>query len=120
MENLTSKSIEYTDSIQNTEYLVKALVVSAPDELKITNIDEEENKGFIFTISISTQPELPSALLDTATNLIFIVGNDGNNRLGYIEDDNFVEIDENVFTRMLHVNVLQVLMIEGNTGHFKS
>ena len=120
MENLISKSVEYIYSAQNKEYTVKALIVSAPEELEINNVDKEDNEGFIFTIFASTQPELPIDIFDAAKNLIFIIGNGGDNRIGILEDNTFVEIKENAFIRVLKVNVLEVLLIEGNSGHFKS
>jgi hypothetical protein len=120
MGNFTSKSVEYSDSIQDMEYLVKALIVSAPEELEIKNMDEEENKGFIFTISILIEPDLPQEFLLPAKNLIFIIGKDGLSRLVYIANGNFMDIAENTFNRRLKVNILEVLLIEGNSGHFKS
>lgn len=120
MENFTNKLLEYSDSIQNKEYQVKALVVSISEELEIKNIDKEENDGFIFNVSVSTEPKLPTEFLDTAKKLIFIIGIGGDSLLGYLNDNIFIELEENEFLQTLHVRVLEILTIEGNTGHFKS
>jgi len=113
-----TKSVEYPYSIQATNYLVKVLIVSAPDDLEITNIDKEENEGFIYTLSVLTEPRISTEIFDIPKDLIFIIGDGGTNRLGYLQNGIFVDSEENSFIQVLEVNVLDVLMIEGDSGHF--
>ncbi len=119
MIQTTIKSLEYEDLIQDQEYKVKAFISSAPEELELTNIDIKENKGFIFKISVSTEPKLPVHVEDIDRDLIYIIGNGGDNRLGYLNNDTFVELEENRFLQGLEANVLSILLIAGDTGNFK-
>ncbi|WP_428327882.1 hypothetical protein [Mucilaginibacter sp.] len=88
--------------------------------MKIKNIDTDENKGYIFQISVLTQPALPKDYFDPSKNLIFIIGNGGGNQIGYLEEEVFIEIVNSEFISGLEVNVLEVLTIAGDSGHFKS
>lgn len=118
MNGPVTKSVEYPYSIQATNYLVKVLIVSAPDDLEITNIDKEENEGFIYTLSVLTEPRISTKILDIPKDLIFIIGDGRTNRLGYLQNGIFVDSEGNSFIQGLEVNVLEVLMIEGDSGHF--
>jgi hypothetical protein len=113
-----NKSVEYPYSIQDTTYLVKVLIISASDDLEITNIDREENEGFIYTISVLAEPNVPANIFDISKDLIFIIGNGGINRLGYLKGNVLTDVEENSFIQVLEVHILEVLMIEGDSGHF--
>jgi hypothetical protein len=118
MENLTIKSIAYHDLIQEIEYLVEVFIMSAPDDLAITNIDQEANKGFIYQVTARTTPDLPVSILDIVSGFIFIIGTDGFTQIGHLQDNEFIEIEENEFAAGLQANVLEVLLLAGDTGDY--
>lgn len=113
-----TKSVEYPYSIQDTTYLVKVLIVLASDDLQITNIDREEYEGFIYTISVLAEPNVPANIFDMSKDLIFIIGKGGINHLGYLTEGIFIDVEENSFVQVLEVHILEVLIIEGDSGHF--
>lgn len=113
-----TKSLEYPYSIKDTNYLVKILIVSASDDLEIINIDKKENEGFIYTLSVLTEPRIPTEIIDVSIDLFFIIDHGGINRIGHLENGVFIDSEENPFIQILAVNVLEVLMIEGDSGHF--
>lgn len=118
MENLTIKSVAYHDLIREIEYMVEVFVMSAPDDLVITNIDQEVNKGFIYKVTTRTTPDLPAGILDIAPGFIFIIGTNGFTQIGQLQDDTFIEIEENEFVAGLQANVLEVLLLAGDTGDY--
>jgi hypothetical protein len=119
MESIVSKSVEYVDLIEGQEYNVKVFIISAPEEMELDNIDMPDNKGFIFKLLVSAQPSLTNEIFDASKDMAFIIGIGEETKMGYIEHNSFIEIDENDFLQGLGANVLEVLMIEGNTGSFK-
>lgn len=118
MDNLIIKSITYHDLIEEIEYQVEVFIMTAPDDLVITNIDQEANKGFIYQVNAKVTPDLPIDILNTAPGFIFIIGTDGFTRIGYLRDREFSEIEENRFAQGLQTNVLEVLLLAGDTGSF--
>lgn len=50
MDEFIIKSFEYTDIIADDEYSIKVLIISAPEDIEISNVDTEDAKGFIFNI----------------------------------------------------------------------
>lgn len=119
MTETTIKSLEYEDFIEDKIYKIKALVISAPEELEISNIDKEEQNGFLFKVSVSTEPEVDGSVPYINNDLIYLIGDSGDNRLGHMINKAFVELEESRFLQRLEANVLSVLMLAGDTGHFK-
>lgn len=115
---MVMKSLEFKELVQDIEYLIKVFIISAPEDLKIINIDHESNKGFIYQISLQTEPQLPDTILKISENLIFVIGRDGLTKIGHLQNGQFIEIDDNEFADHLQVNILEVLMLAGDTGHF--
>ncbi len=120
MKDQINKSLEFKIEVKEVEYNVKALLISAPKDLEIKNIEMEENEGYIFNILLSIEPFSLRDIVDTSNELIFIVGENEMNRFGYLIDSFFQEIEDNSFIRLLKLNILEVLLIAGNTGHYKS
>lgn len=118
MADMVIKSLEFKDVVQDIEYLIKVFIISAPEDLEITNIDHEANKGFIYQISIQTEPQLPDTILKISENLIFVISGEGLTKMGHLENGQFIEIEDNEFADHLQVNILEVLMLAGDTGHF--
>lgn len=113
------KSLEYEEFFEDRIYMIRALIVSAPEELEISNVDKEEHNDFLFKISVCTEPKLNTNIADINSDLIYLIGKNGDNRLGHIIDNAFAELEETRFLQRLESNVLSVLMFAGDTGHFK-
>ncbi|MDV4116859.1 hypothetical protein [Elizabethkingia anophelis] len=118
MSNFTNKIIEYNYVEDDHNYHVKAFVVSIPEDLKIKNIDHEENDGFIFHVKVLIEPELPTEIFDVSREMIFVVVSGGDHLFGYIDNGQFVKFQENFFIQLLNAQVLQVLMMTGDSGHY--
>ncbi|WP_454059458.1 hypothetical protein [Elizabethkingia ursingii] len=118
MSNFTNKIIEYNYVEDDRNFSVKAFVVSIPEDLKIENIDHEENEDYIFHVRVLIEPELPIEIFDVSKEMIFIVVNGGDHQFGYIDNDQFVKFQENFFIKLLSAKVLQVLMMAGDSGHY--
>jgi len=116
-----TKSVEYKFSNEGTEHLVKLSIVSVPNDTEIEHIDKEENKGFVFAINVSVEPVLSKEIFDRPNNLVYILGNgEMNNKLGYLQDNKLIELEDNVFLTGIQATVISVLAIPGDTGHFKA
>jgi hypothetical protein len=120
MKDQISKSVEFNTIVKEVEYNVKALIISAPEDIEIKNIDMDANEGYVFIVPLSIHPLISKEIIDTSNQLIFIIGENEADKLGYLINCNFHEIKEVSFVRQLKVNLLEVLMIAGNEGHFKS
>jgi|GEM_PF-888175 len=118
MADMIINSLEFKEVIQDMEYLIKVLITSAPEDLEIINIDHEANKGFVYQIVVQTEPQLSDTILKISENLIFVIGSDGLTRIGHLQNGQFIEIEDNEFADHLQVNILEVLMLVGDTGHF--
>lgn len=118
MAEFTNKSFEYTDIVEGIEYKIKVLIVSAPDDIQISNVDTQEAKGFIFNIAVSTEPRISNDYFDTAKQYVYVFGQEGEHKFGYLENGNLVETAENRFIQLLTVHTQEILMIAGNEGHF--
>ncbi|WP_073552133.1 MULTISPECIES: hypothetical protein [Elizabethkingia] len=118
MNNFTNKIIEYNYVEDDRNFYVKAFIVSIPEDLKIENIDHHENEGFIFHVRVLIKPEFPVEIFDISKEMIFIVINGGDHQFGYIDNGQFVKFQESSFIQLLHVQVLQALMMAGDSGHY--
>lgn len=118
MTEFTNKSFEYTYLVADCEYKMKVLIVSAPEDIEISNIDTEEANGFIFKVAVSTEPQISPEYFETAKQYVFGFGREGEHRFGYLENGNLVEPVQNRFIQVLMLNIQQILMIAGNEGHF--
>ena len=118
MADMIIKSLEFNAIIQDIEYLIKVFIISAPDDLGIINIDHETSKGFIYQVSIQTEPQLPDTMLNISENLTFVIGSDGLTMIGHLKNGHFLEIEDNEFANHLQVNILEVLILLGDTGDF--
>lgn len=92
MTEAIMKSIEYTDQIQEANYLINAFIVSAPEGTELTNIDMEEYSGYIFKISLQTEPRLPINIMNNQEGVLLLLGSNENIQIGYIIDNAFVEM----------------------------
>ncbi|SMC38275.1 hypothetical protein [Chryseobacterium sp. YR221] len=102
---------------------VKGIITSlSDDELdNIQNLESEEYSGAVFKIQVLTAPELGATYFESETLKIFIVGYKGKDgQLGSIENAEFKPFhSEDMTIRKISLNILEVLLINGNSGHYK-
>ncbi|ALM50146.1 hypothetical protein AMR72_15335 [Flavobacterium psychrophilum] len=113
------KTVEYTDKVGAEEIRVKLSVRSIPEDLEIANLDMDEYREFTFLIRVTTDPLLDEAK-ELPEQLVYIIENGGEHRMGTLVNDNFEEIEETRFLQGISVHALQVLLLAGDAGHFKS
>ncbi|MDL2141695.1 hypothetical protein QQY79_04120 [Flavobacterium tructae] len=119
MENQTNKSLEFKFVNKDVEYVIKVLIVSAEEDLEIKNIEKLVYEEFTFIISVLSYPELPKDLVNNSVNLIYILENGGQTRIGYLHNSSFIECDNNIFIRTLKAHILEVLLLSGDDGHYQ-
>ncbi len=120
MSNIVSKSVDYFDVIDGKEQLIKAAVMTAPRELEISNLRSDDNHDFIFLASVNTEIPLPPSIIDNSRTIIFYIGKGEENSIGYLENNLFREIPESRFIQKLMVNLFEILVLSGDSGHFTS
>lgn len=49
MAEFTNKSFDYTDIVAGIEYKIKVLIVSAPDDIQISNMDTKRQRDLFLT-----------------------------------------------------------------------
>lgn len=120
MESQINKSLEFKFVNQEMEYLTKVYIVSADEDLEINNLEKEIYEGFAFFLSISSHPKIPKDMLEKSENLVYILENGGQSRIGFLEENDFVQFDETIFTKTIKAYVLELLLLSGNEGQFRS
>ncbi|KPE51256.1 hypothetical protein [Chryseobacterium indologenes] len=103
---------------------VKGIITSlSDDELDgIKNLGSEEYSGAAFKALILTAPELGATYFENETPKVFVVGYKGKEgQLGSIENGEFKPFySDDMVIRKISLNILEVLMLNDNTGHFKA
>lgn len=106
------------------EYCIKGMITSLNDEEidKIENLGSKEYSEAVFKIIVSSEPSVDMELFNLSTAKIFIVGYNGREgQLGYLKNMQFIPDDgENHLVNVISTNVLEVLMLNGKSGHFIS
>ncbi|WP_295232851.1 hypothetical protein [uncultured Chryseobacterium sp.] len=118
MNEFINKSFEYTDVVAGKEYKIKVSIISAPENIEISNVDTTEAKGFVFNIAVSTEPQISGEYFETAKQYVYVFGREGEHQFGSLENGSLVESIENRFIQLLIVHIQEILMITGNQGHF--
>lgn len=120
MEDIISKTVQYTYNVEDASYLINVAILSVDEETQIEGIDNERDKGFIYEVSIASEPALPAAIFEMKNNLIFILGISGAHQFGFVQGGKFTALDGSRFIQTVEARLLEVLMIAGNTGNFTS
>ncbi|UKB80242.1 hypothetical protein [Chryseobacterium sp. MEBOG07] len=106
------------------EYCIKGMIISINDEEidKIENLGSKEYSEAVFKIIVSSEPSIDLELFNLSTTKIFIIGYNGKEgQLGYIKNMQFIPDDgENHLVNIISTNILEVLMLNGKSGHFIS
>ncbi|MGH1517645.1 hypothetical protein [Chryseobacterium sp. JK1] len=101
---------------------VKGIITTLSDNEidEIKNLGSKEYSGTVFKTLVLTVPELGATYFETETPKIYVVGYKGKEgQLGSIESGEFKPLDsEDMIVRKISLNILQVLLINSNTGHF--
>lgn len=117
---ITNKTFE----LQLDDTPVKGIITSlSEDELEgIKNLQTNEYSEAVFKVLVLTVPELGAQYFETTTPKVYIVGYEGREgQLGSIENDEFIPYEgDDIVTRKIALNILEVLMLNGTTGHFIS
>lgn len=119
MENQIKKSLEFKFSYEGVTYMVQSFVISADSELVLENIAKELYAGFVYHLSFATEPKLPEYLVENS-NLVYIIENGGVTRMGYLRGSDFVECESTIFVNALMARTLELLMMPGDSGNYKS
>lgn len=103
---------------------VKGIITSLSDEEldAIKNLGSEEYSGAAFKAQILTVPELGATYFENEILKVFVVGYKGKEgQLGSIENNEFKPFySDDMVIRKISLCILEVLLINGNSGHFKS
>lgn len=118
MAEFTNKTFEYTDNVASDEHKIKVSILSASENIEISNVDTEKVNGYIFNIVISSEPNISVDYFDMTKQYIYIFGREGEHKFGYLENNNLVELVENRFIQLLTVHIQEILMVAGNAGYF--
>lgn len=51
---------------------MKVLIVTAPEDIEISNINTEEANGFTFKVALSTEPQISPEYFETAKQYVFV------------------------------------------------
>ncbi|WES99332.1 hypothetical protein P2W68_06870 [Chryseobacterium arthrosphaerae] len=106
------------------EYLIKGIITSLNDEEidKIENLGSKEYSEAVFKVIINSEPSVDLKLFNLSITNIFIVGYNGREgQLGYLKNMQFVPDDgKNHLVNIISTNILEVLILNGNSGHFIS
>ncbi|MDR6921223.1 hypothetical protein SAMN05421786_103237 [Chryseobacterium ureilyticum] len=116
----TNKTFE----LHLNEYIIKGIITSLNDEEidTIENLGSKEYSEAVFKVMVSSEPLVDLELFNISTTKIYIVGYKGREgQLGYLKNMQFIPDDEeNHFVNVISTNILSVLMLNGNSGHFTS
>jgi len=118
MSSTTTKTLELKVQLADQEYSIHVSMLSIPDELEFGNVDMDESREFLFSIHVRSDKEMPAEVFDkTKRYFVFFRGKD-DTVLAYEENGSLIDVLESDFTQFLLARVMEVIMIEGDSGHF--
>lgn len=114
--------INKTFELQLQDTSVKGIVTSLTDDEidEIKNLGKENYSGVVFKVLVLTAPELGAHYFDPPSLRTYVIGYEGKEgQLGLIESDEFIPYEGNNFIiRKIATSILDVLVLNGKTGHF--
>lgn len=116
------EAINKTFELELEETPVKGIITSLTNEEieEIKNLRKEDFSGAAFKVTVLTVPELSAKYFETNTPKVYVLGYKGKEgQLGSIESGEFIPYEgEDIIIRKIAVDILEVILLNGNTGHF--
>lgn len=119
MKEQINKTFEYKITIGDTMHTVHVSATGMDKNIKIKNIHTGDYPNSIFSVSVKVSPDLPKEEFDGDVDLVFMLGNRENDKVGYIKDEHFVELNTTLFLDELRMRLLHALSLTGNSGLYK-
>ncbi|MEN5380123.1 hypothetical protein [Sphingobacterium kitahiroshimense] len=117
-----NKTFEFHYEVEDKKYSVKGIVASfdCNEEASLENLNLDRYKDSIYNVSLVCEPVLNLEIFKLQYPVVYIIGyNEKEGQLGYIIDKKFIpDQGENDLVDLISASILEVLLINGDSGHF--
>lgn len=117
-----NKTFEFHYELEDKIYSVKGIIASfdCNEEASLENLNLKRYKDLIYNVSLVSEPASNLEIFNLQHPVVYIIGyNEQESQLGYIIEKKFVpEQGENDLVNLISASILEVLLINGDSGHF--
>lgn len=117
-----NKTFEFHYELEDMIYSVKGIVASfdCNEEASLEYLNLDRYKDSVYNVSLVCEPASNLEIFNLQHPVVYIIGyNEQEGQLGYIIEKKFIpDQGENDLVNLISSSILEVLLINGNSGHF--